>query len=145
MEHHLHYMVLAFAVCIINITEASLVPVIINYVNECFTGHAQEVTTALNFYRLILGLTVPFYITPWVASVGVGWTFGMSMREALRAIPYQANVLSSVFHFANRLFVHRCPCVERPCDSAVFDAKIQARRIRGGALLWLTMARARVH
>lgn len=56
----------------------ALVPVVTNYVNECFTGHAQEVTTALNFYRLILGLTVPFYISPWVAAVGVGRTFGMS-------------------------------------------------------------------
>ena len=88
LEYHLHYMVLAFAVCIINITETALVPVITNYVNECFTGHAQEVTTALNFYRLILGLTVPFYVTPgtfryitlsdtttlYIVDLGHGWT-----------------------------------------------------------------------
>ena len=71
-------MVLAFAVCIINITETALNPVIYNYVNECFVGHAQEVTTAMSFYRLILGLTVTFYIQPWIAAVGLGWTFGTS-------------------------------------------------------------------
>ena len=78
LKYHLHYMVLAFAVCIINITETVLVPVVINYVNECFLGYAQEVTTALNFYRLILGFTVSFYITPWSEAVGAGWTFGTS-------------------------------------------------------------------
>ena len=72
LQYHLHYMVLAFAVYIINITETALNTVIFNYVNECFTSHAQEVTAALNFYRLILGLVVTFYIDPWVASVGPG-------------------------------------------------------------------------
>jgi hypothetical protein len=65
----------------------ALVPVVTNYVNECFTGRAQEVTTALNFYRLVLGLTVPFYITPWLAAVGVGWTFGISRRATISLIP----------------------------------------------------------
>ena len=78
LQYHLDYMVLAFAVCLINITETALVPVMINYMSECFVGHAQEITTAMNFYRTILGFTVPFYIDPWTAAVGDGWTFGMS-------------------------------------------------------------------
>ena len=78
LQYHLHYMVLAFAVCIINITETALVPVMNNYVCECFVGHAQEVTTVLNFYRLILGLTVTFYISQWTTAVGAGWAFGTS-------------------------------------------------------------------
>lgn len=78
LQYHLHYMVLAFAVCVITITEDALVPVMVNYMNECFIGHAQEITTAMNFYRTILGLTVPFYIGPWTQAVGLGWTFGMS-------------------------------------------------------------------
>ena len=65
-------MVLAFAVCIIQLTEVAIGPVVINYVSECFIGYAQEATTALNFYRLILGLTVPFYISAWLAAVGPG-------------------------------------------------------------------------
>ncbi|KAK5172762.1 uncharacterized protein LTR77_002882 [Saxophila tyrrhenica] len=70
-------MVVAFAVCLINITETAPVPVMVNYLCECFSGYAQEVTTAMNFYRTILGLTVPFYIDSWLAAVGDGWTFGM--------------------------------------------------------------------
>ncbi|KAK5111947.1 hypothetical protein LTR85_011694 [Meristemomyces frigidus] len=77
LQYHLHYMVLAFAVALLNVVETSLVPVIINYVCESFVSYSQEVATALNFYRLILGLTVTFYINPWAAKVGPGWTFGM--------------------------------------------------------------------
>jgi hypothetical protein len=70
--------VLAFAVALLNVFESLLVPVVINYVSEAFVSHAQEVTTALNFYRLILGLTITFYIDPWIAAVGPGWAYGMS-------------------------------------------------------------------
>ncbi|KAF2772978.1 MFS general substrate transporter [Teratosphaeria nubilosa] len=77
LQYHLHYMVIAFAVALQNVIEISLVPVVFNYVCEGFTLYSQEVATALNFYRLILGLTVTFYIDPWVAAVGPGWTFGM--------------------------------------------------------------------
>jgi hypothetical protein len=73
-------MVLAFAVCLINITESALVPVITNYLCECFIGHAQEVLTAMNFYRLLIGATVTFYLTPWLAAVGAGWVFGISKQ-----------------------------------------------------------------
>lgn len=77
LQHHLHYMVLALAIVLINFCEIILVPVIINYVVECFTDHAAEVTTVLNFFRLILGLMVPFFIDKWKAKVGPGWVFGM--------------------------------------------------------------------
>jgi hypothetical protein len=78
LQYHLHYMVIAFAIALLNVVEISLVPVIFNYVCESFTSYPQEVATALNFYRLILGLTVTFYIDPWVVAVGPGWAFGMS-------------------------------------------------------------------
>ena len=30
----------------------------------------------MGVYRLSFGLTVPFFIDPWIAAVGVGWVFG---------------------------------------------------------------------
>lgn len=77
LQYHLHYMVLALALFLISFCEIALVPVTINYVAECFTGHAAEVTTVLNFFRLILGIAIPFFIDPWEARVGPGWVFGM--------------------------------------------------------------------
>jgi hypothetical protein len=106
LQYHLHYMVLAVAVCIINITETALVPVMVNYMNECFTSHAQEITTAMNFYRTILGLTVPFYIEPWIAAVGPGWTFGMMAFFALLAFQF-AVVLAWKGHVVRRYTMKR--------------------------------------
>jgi hypothetical protein len=77
LQYHLHYMVLALAVFLINFCEVAIVPIVINYVVESFTDHAAEVTTVLNFYRLVLGLLVPFFIVPWEERVGPGWVFGM--------------------------------------------------------------------
>lgn len=77
LEYHLHYMVLALAVFLINFCEIALVPVVITYVVECFTHHAAEVNTVLNFFRLILGSVVPFFIEPWLVRVGPDWVFGM--------------------------------------------------------------------
>ena len=77
LQYHLHYMVLALAVFLIVFCEIVLVPVIITYVVECFTNHAPEVNTCLNFFRLILGLGVPFFIEPWLERLGPGWVFAM--------------------------------------------------------------------
>jgi len=33
----------------------------------------QYIPTALDFYRLVLGLTLPFFIYLWESAVGVGW------------------------------------------------------------------------
>lgn len=91
LQYHLHYMVLALAVFLINFCEIALVPVVINYVVESFTQHPAEVTTILNFYRLILGLAVPFFIDGWEARVGPGWVFGMMAFFTLLA--FSATVL----------------------------------------------------
>ncbi|KAL1965537.1 hypothetical protein VTN77DRAFT_5620 [Rasamsonia byssochlamydoides] len=76
-RYHLHYMVLALAIFLINFCEIALVPMTINYVAECFTGHAAEVTTVPNLFPLILGIAIPFFIDPWEARVRPGWVFGM--------------------------------------------------------------------
>ncbi len=77
LQYRLHYMLLALATFLINFCELAMVPVAINYVVESFVGHASEVNTILHLYRVILGLLVPFFITPWQARVGPGWVFGM--------------------------------------------------------------------
>lgn len=78
LQYHLHFMVLAFADFLIIFCEHVLAPVIINYVVENFTRHAAEATAVLNFYRLVLGLCVPFFIDGWEGAVGgPGWVFGM--------------------------------------------------------------------
>lgn len=77
LQYHLHFMVLALGTFLIFFAETALVPIAINYVVESFEGHAPEATTALNFYRLALGIVIPFFIDPWEAAVSVGWVFGM--------------------------------------------------------------------
>lgn len=78
LQYRLHFMVLALADTIIIFCEHVLAPVIINYVVEGFTHHAAEVIAVLNFYRLILGTIVPFFVNQWEAAVGgAGWVFGM--------------------------------------------------------------------
>lgn len=126
LQYHLHYMVLALALFLQQFSELGLVSVIFNYVVEAFVGHAQEVSgmnipslstgekltghaAILNFYRLILGLTVTFFVSlhlrrfqlsltdrqinPWEARVGAGWTFGMMVctqnaRRSPEAVAY---------------------------------------------------------
>ncbi|KAJ5784348.1 uncharacterized protein N7503_009560 [Penicillium pulvis] len=77
LQYHLHYMVLGLAIFLLQLTEVSLVPVIVNYGVECFTDHSQEVVTILNFWRLALGVAIPFFIGEWQATVGTAWVFGM--------------------------------------------------------------------
>ncbi|KXL43954.1 hypothetical protein M433DRAFT_68893 [Acidomyces richmondensis BFW] len=77
LEHHYHYMVLAFAVWIMNIADVICLPIVNAYVVECFLDYAAEVTTILTFYRLIFGLCISFFLPAWTAAVGIGWTYGM--------------------------------------------------------------------
>lgn len=54
-----------------------LTPVTVNYLSECFTNNVEETAIVLNTFRIAFGLSVAFYITPWVNAVGVGWAYGM--------------------------------------------------------------------
>lgn len=76
LQYHLHWGVLAFAFFMINTSEGILLPPVVNYITECFVQHSTEVFVILNFYRFILGSTVPFFIDSWMHEVGVGWVFG---------------------------------------------------------------------
>lgn len=77
LQYHLHYMVLALAVFLVTIGALASVPVTVNYVVECFTGYPAEVGIVVGAYRIVFGLTISFYIDPWVGAVGVGWVYGM--------------------------------------------------------------------
>ncbi|KAL8947192.1 MAG: hypothetical protein Q9222_006500 [Ikaeria aurantiellina] len=77
LQYQLHYMWLALASFLINLMTNGVASVLINYVAETFRDYATETTTILNFYRLSLGVVVPFFIDEWIASVGYGWVFGM--------------------------------------------------------------------
>lgn len=76
LNYHLHVAALAFANFLITFSDHTVFPVIANYVAENFTDRAAEVSAILNFFRLFLGLLVPFFIDGWEAKVGVGWVFG---------------------------------------------------------------------
>jgi hypothetical protein len=76
-------MVLAFAVFLVTVGSFSSVPIIANYLVECFVEYPMEASMASTFYRIIWGLTVPFYIDQWVDAVGIGWSYGMMAFFAL--------------------------------------------------------------
>ncbi|KAF7717735.1 MFS-type transporter [Penicillium ucsense] len=77
LQYHLHYMVLALAVFLVTIGSLASVPVTVNYVVECFTKYPAEAGIVIGAYRIAYGLTISFYINPWVDAVGVGWVYGM--------------------------------------------------------------------
>ena len=78
LQYHLHFMVLALGAFLVQFSAVAGVPVPINYLVETFGENAQEVGTALNAWRLLLGLIVPFFLNDWITAVGIGWTFGMA-------------------------------------------------------------------
>ncbi|KAK4496189.1 hypothetical protein PRZ48_012169 [Zasmidium cellare] len=77
LQYHLPWEVLALGILLLQISEIAVTPIVVNYVSECFVAHPSEVFVMLQFYRLVLGCTVAFFINPWVDAVGAGWTFGM--------------------------------------------------------------------
>ncbi|RAL13089.1 polyamine transporter [Aspergillus homomorphus CBS 101889] len=77
LQYHLHYMVLALAVFIVTVGSLASVPVTVNYVVECFTRYPAEAGIVVGAYRIVYGLTISFYIDPWVEAVDVGWVYGM--------------------------------------------------------------------
>ena len=70
-------MVLALGVFIVTIGSLASVPVTVNYVVECFTKYPAEAGIVIGAYRIAYGLTISFYINPWVEAVDVGWVYGM--------------------------------------------------------------------
>ncbi len=48
-----------------------------SYACEIFTTSPAEVGIVLNTYRIAFGLSVTFYITPWVDELKFNWTYGL--------------------------------------------------------------------
>jgi hypothetical protein len=77
LQEHLSWPVLAVGQVMVTFASLSLIPITVNYICESFTKNPAEASIASNFYRLIFGLTVAFYIQEWIVDVSVKWTFGM--------------------------------------------------------------------
>ena len=78
LQYHLHYMVLALANFLGGFATNALIPVTVNYVIECFQGHASESAAIMGVYRLAFSLTLPFFVPAWIGKVGAGWCLGMA-------------------------------------------------------------------
>ncbi|OAP61754.1 hypothetical protein AYL99_03957 [Fonsecaea erecta] len=77
LKYHLHYMVLALGLYLATFADMAIVPVLTNYLAECFTGYVVETYTCLWIFRLVLGVALPFFMTEWLARTGPAWTFGI--------------------------------------------------------------------
>ncbi|KAL9133327.1 MAG: hypothetical protein Q9175_005496 [Cornicularia normoerica] len=78
LQYHLHYMVLAVANFLGGFATNAIIPVTVNYIIECFKGHASESAAIMGVYRLAFSLTLPFFVPWWIGKVGAGWCLGMA-------------------------------------------------------------------
>ena len=78
LEYHLHYMVLALANFLGGFATNAIIPVTVNYIIECFKGHASESAAIMGLHRLAFSLTMPFFIPTWIDKLGFGWCLGMA-------------------------------------------------------------------
>ena len=76
LQYHLHFIVYAFGIFVVNAGALVSVPVATNYIAESYTHNGMESTLVMTFYRLSWGVAIPFFITLWIGKVGVGWVFG---------------------------------------------------------------------
>ncbi|MCJ1401853.1 hypothetical protein MMC11_005070 [Xylographa trunciseda] len=77
LRYHLSWGVLAVGWVLVTVGSLSVVPVAVNYICECFPDYPAEVGIVMGAYRLGFGLTISFFINPWVGAVDVGWAYGM--------------------------------------------------------------------
>ena len=77
LQYKLHWMVMAVGHFFVTAGALVGIPVTVNYICECFRTHTVEATLVLDSMRLFLGLTINFYINPWITAVGIGWVYGM--------------------------------------------------------------------
>lgn len=85
MQFRLHWSVMALAQLLVTIGSLISIPTTVNYICECFRTHTVEATLILNSMRLFMGLSINFYIQPWIAAVGIGWVYGQQAFFSLFA------------------------------------------------------------
>jgi MFS family permease len=77
LQYHTSWGLLAVASMLVIYASMCITPVTVNYLSECFTHNVEETAIVLNTARIAFGLSVAFYITPWVTAMGVGWAYGL--------------------------------------------------------------------
>ena len=75
LHNHWHYMILALAEVFIVFAAVACVPPQTNYIIEIWKGYPQEVSTALNVWRISFAIAVRFLYEGWVEQVGVQWVW----------------------------------------------------------------------
>ncbi|GFP57233.1 efflux pump radE [Trichoderma asperellum] len=75
--YHASWGVLAFGSILVIYASMCITPITVNYLSECFTNNVEEAAIVLNTFRIAFGLSIAFYITPWVDAMGIGWTYGL--------------------------------------------------------------------
>ena len=85
LQYHLHYMVIAVALFLFQMSECALLATTITYITECFPEYPAEVNASLNFYRLLFGLFTNFFLTAWQDRTGIGWVYGMQAFFSIAA------------------------------------------------------------
>ncbi|KAH8668814.1 polyamine transporter [Xylariales sp. PMI_506] len=76
LQYHKSWGVLGFGHILVTFGSLCITPITVNYLSECFTRNIEETAIVLNAFRIAFGLSLTFYVTPWVASVGFAWSYG---------------------------------------------------------------------
>ena len=71
-------MVLAVACFLGGFASNAIIPITVTYVVESFKGDGAEVAAILGIYRLTFVIVLPFFVTPWMTTIGSGWALGMA-------------------------------------------------------------------
>jgi hypothetical protein len=77
LQYHLHWTIFALGQIFVTIGSLLSIPVTVNYISECFEAHAVASIIPVNTGRLLIGLTINFYINQWINRVTIGWVYGM--------------------------------------------------------------------
>ncbi|KAK9774121.1 putative Major facilitator superfamily domain-containing protein [Seiridium cardinale] len=76
LQNQLSWGLLGFGHILVTFGSLCITPITVNYLSECFTKNIEETAIVLNAFRVGFGLSIAFYINPWVAKVGFAWTYG---------------------------------------------------------------------
>ncbi|KAH8201056.1 hypothetical protein TruAng_004752 [Truncatella angustata] len=77
LQYHLHWVVMAIGNFLVTFGAFQGIPVTMNYVSESFRKSTVEAIIPLSSMRLFFGLTINFYINPWISAMGIGWVYGL--------------------------------------------------------------------
>ncbi|KAH8193991.1 hypothetical protein TruAng_011845 [Truncatella angustata] len=76
LQNQLSWGLLGFSHILVTFGSLCITPITVNYLSECLTNNIEETAIVLNAFRVGFGLSLVFYINPWVAKVGFAWAYG---------------------------------------------------------------------